>query len=234
MAHNHYTRSSKLPDPAAALESATDPDISLLCSDAGAHITTSEQLLQLLPGADPAKLLIKLIGEYHAEKKLRLELSNQVASLSERMDRLESGTKEDLSGDMSHDVVRALEERHLRSEAYSGRNTAVIAGLQDPGKEETSSDLLEQVLDTLSVAHPDIAAADLSICHRNAPRRGKHKGKPRSVTVVFLRASLKDAIMTRESRGKIRNRITDHQTEDNEWGNLPPDVEGSRREEAVT
>ena len=39
MAHNHYTRSSKLPDPAAAFESATDPDISLLCSDAGAHIS---------------------------------------------------------------------------------------------------------------------------------------------------------------------------------------------------
>ena len=93
MAHNHYTRSSKLPSPAAAapsLDSATDldPDVSLLCSDAGANITTTEQLLELLPGADPAKLLIKLIGEFHAERKLRLELTDQVASLSERMDRL--------------------------------------------------------------------------------------------------------------------------------------------------
>ena len=84
--------------------------------------------------------------------------------------------------------------------------------------EETPSDLLEQVLDTLSVARPDIVAADLGICHRGAPRRGKHKGKPRTVTVVFLRASLKDSIMSRENRGKIRNRITDQQTGDKSGG----------------
>lgn len=162
----------------------------------------------MFPGADPAQLLIDLLAEYHAEKRLRIELAETVADLSRRVSQLESGPSGGEHGSESS-RISDLEDRQMRSEAYSGRTTAIIAGIPDPGPSETPADLQEQVIDALSAAHPEIRPADFSIIHRNAPRRGKNRGKPRTVTVVFLRASVKDNIMRKVNRDRIKARLKD-------------------------
>eukprot|EP00116_Pleurobrachia_bachei_P000903 sb/3461165/ len=94
-----------------------------------------------------------------------------------------------------------LEDRVLRQEAYSGRNTIILAELPEE-ESETPGSLQDTVVQLFQKEDPSFCPQDIGIVHRN----GVKKSKTRSVTVVVTRASKKDNLMKKESRGRFNDR----------------------------
>ena len=145
----------------------------------GVNITTKQQLVDIVGQADLNDILFAIIGVHKASL-------GRVAELEAKVHQLESEVSE-------------LGDRALRQEAYSGRNTVILAGLPET-KDETPAALEKGVVAVLKKADPTISPSDIGIVHRNA----KRKSGPRTVTCVLTRASKKDSVMKKESRDKVK------------------------------
>eukprot|EP00116_Pleurobrachia_bachei_P010528 sb/3470790/ len=119
------------------------------------------------------------------QRENEIFLEKKVVSLTSEVERLSSD-------------LEKVEDRLLRSEAYQGRNTVLLAGVPDSNN-ETQKQLENKVVNTLKLADPTIRPEHLGIVHRN---RARPAG--RSVTVVFNRARQKDTVMKKQGRNKMK------------------------------
>ena len=136
----------------------------------GEEITSKTQLKEKIGNADLNDILFAILVTHRASMDRVAVLENRVAELEHNNSR--------------------LEDRILRQEAYSGRNTIILGGLPE-AENETPESLEKEVVSVLQVADPTIRPQDLGIVHRNH----KRKDKTRSVTVVITKARNKDTVM---------------------------------------
>eukprot|EP00116_Pleurobrachia_bachei_P011652 sb/3471914/ len=71
--------------------------------------------------------------------------------------------------------VSSLEDRLLKSEAYSGRSTAILTGI----KESQDEDTVSVVVNTVKEIIPDFTTACISTAHRNKKKPTSDPTKPR-------------------------------------------------------
>ena len=174
-------------------------------------ITTKAQLKQKFSSLDLFDVFLAVLFNHHssADRIVQLEtkvgeLEDKLALQEERMSALEGDIQElkrtqSVAPPQTSDSDSQLADRVLRQEAYSGRNTIILAGLQDSDA-ETTEQLERKVVGLFQKADPTITSQDIGIVHRN----GKKKTGPRSVTCVLTRASKKDGLMRKQSRQKIK------------------------------
>lgn len=91
------------------------------------------------------------------------------------------------------DYICDLENRCNLSDAYSGRTTVILANI--PEDEHEDPDMLAERVSALA----GVSVSGIGHVHRN---RKRHPGKPRTVTLQFIRAYDKDQIMRRKRQLK--------------------------------
>eukprot|EP00116_Pleurobrachia_bachei_P008871 sb/3469133/ len=96
--------------------------------------------------------------------------------------------------------VATLEDRLLKSEAYSGRATAILTGIP----ETQGEDVVSVVVDTIKEVIPDFSSTRLSTVHRN--KKKNNSNKPRSITVVFSKIRDKDNFSDFRNQGPLREK----------------------------
>eukprot|EP00116_Pleurobrachia_bachei_P019419 sb/3479681/ len=171
-------------------ESLSGPIFELFSDDAS--ITTKEQLVERIGTADLNDILLAIIANHRVS-------AGRVAKLEKRVSQLEEQVTS-LGEQLQHQSL--LEDRVLRQEAYSGRNTIILDGLPE-STNETPETLEKRMISVAQCPAPMIRPEDLGIVHRN----GKRKEKPRSVTCVFTKARNKDSVMKKESRETLRKTV---------------------------
>lgn len=148
----------------------------------GVTISSKEELVERIGEADLNDILFAILANHQASV-------GRIAVLESRVSELEAQVSE-------------MSDRALRQEAYSGRNTVILAGLPEP-EDETPAALEKSVLSVLRKADPTISPADIGIAHRNA-RNKKRKSGPRTITCVLTKARNKDQVMRKVSRDKLK------------------------------
>ena len=141
--------------------------------------------------------LIEQQAEHMTQVKSYLDqittLQNKITELSDQVRVLKEERAEQVSvAPLATTADPDTEDRILRLEAYSGRNTITIARLAD-SKEETHQTLKEKIVDIIGDG-TGITLDHIGHAHRN----GKWKdgaAKPRSVTVAITHSYLKDKVM---------------------------------------
>lgn len=158
----------------------------------GAEITCKDDLVKIVGNADLHDVLFALVVANRVSATRVGELEERVTQLEEEVGSLKES--------LQHRAE--LEDRVLRQEAYSGRNTIVLAGV--PVAENETPQMLEStVTSVLQKALPSFKPQDIGICHRNGKARGK--SRPPTVTLVVTKAKTKDAVMTKTSRDKMKS-----------------------------
>lgn len=190
-------------------------------------ITTKKQLQSKFSNLDLYDVFLAVIINHQSSAALVAKLSTRVDELEELVDDLREdmldikeklkNSLEPQSRDLKEDMVdikeklknslepqsRELDDRLLRQEAYSGRNTIIVAGLPEADS-ETPDSLEENLVELLKNSDPTITKKDLGIAHRNG--KTKKPGQPgRSITCVLTRASKKDMLMRKESRSNLKD-----------------------------
>ena len=168
-------------------------------------ITSKQQLKQKITSIDLHDVVLALHLNTHSSFGLVSQLQNKVCELEQQVVDLKKDVevlKEKLAEPpLPPQQDPHLEDRVLRQEAYSGRNTIILAGLKEE-ESETQTSLQDTVVQFFQKEDPSISHQDIGIVHRN----GRRKSKIRSVTVVMTRASKKDALMKKENRQKFKSR----------------------------
>ena len=158
------------------------PILDLFNGGADITIRSREDLKKHLSvPASADDVLIALLCMFKQQKEREDVLVERVASLTEK--------------------VTNLEDRLLRSEAYSGRNTIILGGIPDQ-ENESPQQLESKVIKALKSADPTIRPEDFGIIHRNRAKVGSEAA--RTTTVVFNRARQKDNIMRKQGRTKLK------------------------------
>ena len=192
--------------PARSPPPPTGPIYDLFASNSQL-ITSKQQLKQKITTIDLHDVVLALHLNTHSNFGLVTQLQNKVCELEQQVDELKNDVeilKEKISAPPpppQHDPH--LEDRVLRQEAYSGRNTIILAELPEEDS-ETPASLQDTVVQFFQKEDPSISSQDIGIVHRNGVR--KSKSKTRSITVVMTRASKKDTLMKKESRQRFKDR----------------------------
>eukprot|EP00116_Pleurobrachia_bachei_P007289 sb/3467551/ len=169
------------------------------------QICTKKQLQQKISNLDLYDVVIAVLINHHSSADLVSQLETKVCDLEQQVVDLKKDVvvlQEKLAEPLPlppPQVDPKLEDRVLRQEAYSGRNTIILAGLPEDDA-ETADSLERNVIQLLQKSDPTLSPQDLGIVHRN----GRRRSKPRAVTCVLTRASKKDGLMRKDSRMKFR------------------------------
>ena len=134
--------------------------------------------------------LHSVVNELRAENKTLKETVNKLTnSLTDLSEQPPSPDPE---------KVASLEDRLLKSEAYSGRATAILTGIP----ETQGEDVVNVVVDTIKEVIPDFSSTRLSTVHRN--KKKNNNSKPRTITVVFSKIRDKDTFSDFRNQGPLR------------------------------
>ena len=152
--------------------------------------------LKLAKSPDALTLLFttlhSVVNELRAENKTLKEtvtkLTNSITSLNEK------------PPSPDPEKVATLEDRLLKSEAYSGRATAILTGVT----ENKGEDLVNVVVDTIKEVIPDFSSTRLSTVHRN--KKKNNNNKPRTITVVFSKIRDKDTFSDYRNQAPLRKK----------------------------
>ena len=168
-------------------DSVSSPILEIFNAPESVNISSKEDLKKLVKspaGIEDVLLALFCMTKQQREREVLLE--NKVVSLKNEVERL------------TNDLEK-VEDRLLRTEAYQGRNTVLLAGVPD-STNETQKQLETKVVTTLKVADPTIRPEHLGIVHRNRVRTDG----ARTVTVVFNKARQKDTVMKKQARTKMK------------------------------
>ena len=145
-------------------------------------ITTKAQLKQKFSSLDLFDVFLAVLFNHHssADRIVQLEtkvgeLEDKLALQEERMSALEEDIQElkrthSVAPPQTSDSDSQLADRVLRQEAYSGRNTIILAGLQDSDA-ETTEQLERKVVGLFQKADPTITSQDIGITYIATVRR---------------------------------------------------------------
>eukprot|EP00116_Pleurobrachia_bachei_P008342 sb/3468604/ len=184
MTGSNSDRPARNPQPKSAISDLFKPG--------APPITTKKQLQSMFSSLDLFDVFLAVLINHQASTTLVTELSNRVVELEEEIDDLKEKSRD-------------LDDRLLRQEAYSGRNTIIVAGLPEIDT-ETPDSLEDNLVEMLKKSDPTITRQDIGIAHRNGKTK-KPDTPGRSITCVLTRASKKDTLMRKDSRSKLK---TDH------------------------
>ena len=173
-------------------------------------ITSKKQLKDKFNNLDLYDVFLGVLMNNRTSAILVSQLTTRVQELEDLVEDLRDDmviVKEKLKNSLEPQS-RDLDDRLLRQEAYSGRNTIIVAELPEADS-ETPDSLQNNLLDMFKKTDPTITRQDIGIAHRNGKTK-KPDSAGRSVTCVLMRASKKDMIMRKDSRSKLK---TDHKVQ---------------------